>query len=126
MNKTRVRAVRNRIAKLPTESCAMDSWSHGEMVGKGKPACGTTACIAGHALAQKHGLFNASTYEGNPANEAQEYLGLHDVDLFLDYCWPVKYQYMQTETGDAVAMVAVLDDLLSGKLVETDEGLEEA
>lgn len=123
MNKELLARVRDRIAAVGEDHCDMDNWSYGgPMKGSGEPVCGTTACIAGHALAIRDGLFVEKNYKGQAdiAWTASDFLDLPNENLFYDGFWPDKYANLLQDEGNAKAMLAICDDLLDGHLTPED------
>lgn len=124
MNRELMARVRDRIAEVGNEHCNMGWWvlGHGRggdlrpgtVTGSGEIACRTTACIAGHAVAVWQGSADSTMRIQTLAMEA---LGL-DVNppLFSLEAWPKHYQQVCFDEGDAKGMLAILDDILDGKL----------
>lgn len=120
MNRELLARTRDRIAAVADEHCGMEHYVRGPdnypgvMPGVGDPPCGTTACIAGHAVAVHFGLARSSTDAFGQV--AAEVLDLPNTALFHMQFWPAKFQAMYHREGPAKAMVAVCDAVLDGTL----------
>ncbi len=126
MNLENLSKVRDRIAEVGVEHCFMGTYAIGEVSASGEPDCGTSACIAGWALAVKNGSFVQKVF-GVPslhyANEAAVFLGFaEENNLFWGSKWPARYLRIATAEGDGKAMLQILDDLISGLV---DQNLDE-
>ena len=161
MNRELLGRVRDRIAEVGDEGSDMNSWvgvprgpdgtlRDAIVTLSGKGDCGTTGCIAGHAVAITTGsltyipieqLFTdgdgrqydsmAILAEQSVAGRAAELLDIDPLDahrLFHHDYWPQRHQDVRTDEGNAKGMITVIDDLLSGRitfedglLVEVDE-----
>jgi hypothetical protein len=118
---------RDRIKSLPDEACAMGSWGDGGFIPATRdPECGTTACIAGWGYAVKHGGWTPLN-QGSPGyatqaeevrKEAAEFFGLKSKwqKLFFRWDWPRRYRVQAAEEGDRAAMLAILTDIIDGKI----------
>ena len=125
MNVDRLLAVREMILRYP-ENFDVLGWSNGTVVADkhAAPACGTTACIAGWALAMRDGAFNEAMYFVNDKNdvdfydnllnlkqEAADYLGI-DVEsadkLFVGHFWDedLKTSYLKEKDPKIRADIA--------------------
>ncbi len=101
--------VRKRVANDPTFN--MKLFFH---------ECGSPACIAGHAA-----ICAGNNNHKQPLDQwksAAAYLGLKialrsvNVNLFDLRCWPSRYGQLLREFGDRHAALAILDDIIAGKI----------
>jgi hypothetical protein len=143
MNREAMSKTRDRIAEVGNGGCDMNNWigpTKARTALAGEAACGTTGCIAGHALAVHHGTlyYTASserfavknptgrgTITINPAARGADILALtygEAANLFHASNWPEEHKSLRLAEGDAKAMLKVLDDLLDGILVFKENG----
>lgn len=139
-----MRQVRDRIASVDADRIEMADWSGDPseedevVVLNGEGECGTTGCIAGHAVAVVTGEliwgFNEEGYRqyfdghGQPIKDmrttGENILGLSSAEserIFYKASWPMKYQDIAEEETQQKAVVSLLDDLIDGLLVWDEE-----
>lgn len=122
MNRELLARVRDRIAEVGNEHCDMDNFAKGGTVAaSGAMACGTTACIAGYAIAMSRGAYDISMVD-EPADVASDLLGFSSNQPFYVGYWPYDYVRTLQDEGDAKGMLAVCDALLDGSITFDEDG----
>lgn len=135
MNREMIARTRDRIAEVGNDHCDMAYWvanpiieQHADdfeniiMPGSGVPPCGTTACIAGHAVAVARGQACGDEMVDWRAVRALGLTYEQGGALFNTDEWPHRYRKLLAMEGDAKAMIQILDDLLDGNVILTTEG----
>lgn len=126
MNRELLARVRDRIAEVGNEHCAMSPWAEGTVKGDGEPNCGTTACIAGWTLAVIKGEWRMSDSYSDLTRDIKGATWLLDlpseVELFHRDLWPGHYQDLAKSEGDAKGMLSLLDAILDGRVIFNDDG----
>lgn len=131
MNKENLRKLRSILKRVPDEHFNMISWASGfqpgDVLGVTQAPCGTTACMAGWAVVAEFGpikiIPDSGQFKSPGTNRirqieanARRWLELTDRQasrLFFKTNWPTRFMTM----GDKEGALAILDGLISGKLV---------
>jgi hypothetical protein len=157
MNLDKMAELRDHIAGVPEQACHMDTW-----IGSGycrdltddlsqlddgtyelplldaDGQCGTSGCIAGHAVAlftgnlssildrsgEVIGHFNGKGVKVDPGEEATRLLDLstaQSVSLFYERHWPSSYQQEMKQENARKAMLHLLTDIVDGLVVWDEE-----
>lgn len=127
MNIDMMKRTRARIASAGPNHCDMNWFIHstggkGAVVkGVGRLDCGTTACVAGFAIAVDRRVFTEDEcWDIDENGLGADILGLEtdgECPLFHKDQWPAHYYDMAKAQGDQPAMLALLDAMIDGTVV---------